>query len=63
MSAADEIALVDTSDRTHTLTAAAVDTFFVINMRKVVGDGNSTLRTHLLAFAAADTAVCTVFAH
>ena len=63
MCAADEVALVDTMYGASLDTLTATGALVIINSREVVYDGDSTVRTGLLALAAGDTAVLTALTH
>ena len=63
MCAADEVALVDTMYRASLDTLTATGALVIIYSREVVYDGDSTVRTGLLALAAGDTAVLTALTH
>ena len=57
MSAADEVALVDTVNGTNLCTSATAGTKIVVDSGEIVLDGDSTLGTGLLTLHTADTTV------
>ena len=59
MRSANKIILVQTADGTNLGTRTAARTFFVIDYRKIIYNGNSVVRTGLYTLSASDTTVLT----